>query len=232
MSADREAGTFAEALATLKREGSGLLLVGPACDGTHLTLSRRLLGEDGGGRPRRRVLVLTDGVDAPERRLPASAATDRYRIIDRRPMTRGVAAQAGPDVDLDGLAREFHEAVDDLAPDDSFAPAELRVCVDSLRPFVDDPALTVEPWLDDVLDRVRTARGMAHAHLPVARDDPAVEALAPRFDAVVELRPDVGHDRLEHRGGVDQPRQPARLGRTVGPRGTGFRPGPPDRPGQ
>lgn len=77
---------------------------------------------------------------------------------------------------------------------DSLAPAELRLCFDSLTPLVaDTDPDDVRRFLHVVTNRVRSCRGMAHYHLAAARDDDVVADLRPAFDAVVELRVDENH---------------------------------------
>lgn len=192
MGGDSGSGDFGDALCALKRRGSGLLLVGETGDGTHLALSRRLLGRDDGDC-RRRIVVLTDSPATADRRIPDAAPAETYRVIDHRPQTRSAAATSGdrsPPTDLDRLEDEIVDAIQVVEPPGSLAPAELRVCVDSLRPLVTDGGVqAVASFLDTVLTAVRDRRGMAHAHLPVAYDAPLVGVFAPSFDAVVQLRP-------------------------------------------
>lgn len=73
------------------------------------------------------------------------------------------------------------------------APAELRVCLDSLTPLLDahDRGAVIE-FLDRVTTRIKAVHGMGHVHLPVARDWEAVEHIKEPFDAVVELRVEQG----------------------------------------
>lgn len=192
MGGESGTGDFGDALCALKRRGSGLLVVGETGDGTHLALSRRLLGRDD-GQCRRRVVVLTDSPATAGRRIPDAAPPDTYRVIDHRPQTRSAAASTGgapPPSDLDRLEAEIVDAIEALGPPESVEPAELRVCVDSLRPLVTDGGVqAVVTFLDTVLTAVRDRRGMAHAHLPVAYDAPLVGVFAPSFDAVIQLRP-------------------------------------------
>jgi hypothetical protein len=90
--------------------------------------------------------------------------------------------------DLPGLARHVNrhlrrfEAAD---PD----PSEIRLCFDSLDPFVD----TVDQrdlfrFLHVVTNRLRAADAMAHFHLSAAADAVTVRTLRPLFDATVEVR--------------------------------------------
>jgi hypothetical protein len=195
MDEDRTAGAFAQRLAALKRQGAGLLVVGATGDGSHLELSRRLLGDSKAG-PRRRVLVLTDGRGGPEERIPEGERdSDHLRMVDRRPLTRGVAetssGSAPTPLDIDAVERESLAAIDGLeAAAGGFATSELRLCLDSLRPLIDRHGTTgTEPLVRSLLDRVRVEQGLAHVHLPVPYDMDVVEEMTDPFDAVIELRP-------------------------------------------
>lgn len=192
-------GTFTQALAALKRRGSGLLVVGAAAQETHLAACRRLLGD--GSAARRRLVVLTDGVPGAAER----TSDESVRVIDRRPATRGATATAssaadGPS-DLVTLEREVVAAVESIEREaDGLAPAELRVCLDSLRTLVDAHDLAdVERFLDNVLTAVRDVDGMCHVHFPVDRDGEAAERFAGLFDATIEVQLPAGSRRVEQR---------------------------------
>jgi hypothetical protein len=198
-------GTFTQALAALKRCGSGLLVVGAAAQETHLAACRRLLGED--GQERRRLVVLTDGVPGAD----ARADDDATRVIDRRPATRGATASAAPSAagpsDLVTLEREVVAAVESIDREaDGLDPAELRVCIDSLRTLVDShDAEAVEEFLDGVLTAVRDVDGMCHVHFPVDRDGEAAARFADQFDATIEVQLPAGADRVEQRWHLREP---------------------------
>ena len=193
-------GTFTQALAALKRHGSGLLVVGAAAQETHLAACRRLLG-DGSEESRRRLVVLTDGVPGAAERTTDESA----QVIDRRPTTRGATATAsnvaaGPS-DLVTLEREVVAAIESIEREaDGLAPAELRVCLDSLRTLVDghDPD-DVERFLANVLTAVRDVDGMCHVHFPVERDGEAARRFADLFDATVEVQLPAGSRAVEQR---------------------------------
>ena len=195
MDGERTAAAFTQRLAALKRRGAGLLVVGAAGDGSHLALSRRLLGDVRAG-PRRRALVLVDGRGGPGERVPEDErGGDRLRVVDRRPLTRGAAeaasASARAPVDVDGVERDALAAIDALEDAaGGFATSELRLCVDSLRPLVDRHGVEgTAPLVRSLVERTREERGIAHFHLPVPYGTGAVEELAGSFDAVIELRP-------------------------------------------
>jgi hypothetical protein len=200
-------GTFTQALASLKRHGSGLLVVGAAAQETHLAGCRRLLG-DGSPEERKRLVVLTDGVPGLGERTSDEAA----RVIDRRPATRGATASAptpdttGPS-DLVTLEREIVAAIESMdAEADGLEPAELRVCLDSLRTIVDGHDQSeVERFLDGVLDAVRNVDGMCHVHFPVEHDGEAAARFADLFDGTIEVQLPAAGGRVEQRWHLHDP---------------------------
>lgn len=188
---------FTRALATLKRRGSNLLVVGAASGEPHGDACRRLLGDRHADRTR--VFVLTDGhSEAVDR---DSRAPGDYRI-EYAAHTRGAATTAptasGPTLEgpgstvsvdeLSSLGGAVGEAIDE-AGGDSLAPAELRLCFDSLRPLLEEhDEKDVFRFLHALTSEVRSVRGMGHYHLPAALDNQTVRTLRPLFDAVVEIR--------------------------------------------
>jgi len=184
--------TFSQALAALKRRGSNLLVVGTTTCGAHLDVCSRLLGD--AEHPRKRLLVFTDSDERLDERVGDADPTD-VSIVDSGNVTRGtVASDAGsvpprttsvPPEDLDALGGAVAAEIDAF---DGLDPAELRVCLDSLRPLLaDHDEDDVVGFLHTVTDEVQSVNGMGHYHLPVAPDDPVVGRLAPLFDAVVEV---------------------------------------------
>lgn len=194
------AATFAKALASLKRQGSNLLLVGPAYEGAHLPASRRLMGD--ADTPRERLLVLTDRDAAREARLPDDV--EPVRTVEHRSLTRSVATSpspspgplspTGPDGEpSDPLVSLGNEVADEIEAANErvggLAPSQLRVCVDSLGPLVEehDPE-RLFAFLHAMTRDVTRVNGMAHYHLPVPADADEVKLIEPLFEAVVELR--------------------------------------------
>ena len=183
-----ETVTFTRALARLKREGSNLLVVGSTSDEAHTAVCDRLLGDAIGGR--RRMVVSTERGGCVSH-TPADAERVRYETT-----TRSAAAAAptadGPDLDGDRVQRlsALGTAVAGrLDADDGFDPAEFRLCLDSLRPLLEEHSeRELFRFLHAVTNEVRAVRGMAHYHLPVAYDNPTVDTLKPLFDAVIEVR--------------------------------------------
>ncbi|MEF8840900.1 MAG: hypothetical protein V5A62_04650 [Haloarculaceae archaeon] len=203
------AASFAKALASLKRRGSNLLLVGPAYESAHLPASRRLMGD--GDSPRERLLVLTDRDAAREARLPDGA--EPVRTVEHRTLTRSAAARpapspaplsiSGPDGEPhDPLVALGNEVADEIAAADErvdgLAPGQLRVCVDSLAPLVEEhDRQRIVTFLHAMTSDVDRVNGMGHYHLPVPADDEVVAFIEPLFDAVIELR--VGTDGPQQR---------------------------------
>jgi hypothetical protein len=191
MNGQYETDAFTQSLASLKRQGCSLLVAGPVRDGTHLQLSRRLLGEEG-SVTRRRLVVITDCNGSGNRRPDGSVDEDTYRVIDRRPAMRSAASCASPSsVDISTLERDTINVIDDFdAAANGLAPAELRVCVDSLRPLVERYGWDgVKPFLATVTERVHETHGMGHIHYPVDLDCVTVTELFPMFDIIIEVQP-------------------------------------------
>lgn len=202
--------TFARSLATLKRRGSNLLVVGSVAEAVRTAASRRFLG-DGVAESRRRLFVFTDAAytDVTVGRGPVTSETTR--VVTQSIPTRSVAStqatstEARPTsptspetvdhrhVDSEslgtlawGIERELTAFERDTGP---FSPGELRLCFDSLTPLLsahETPA--VLRFLRAIGNRIRAESGMAHYHLPVARSDPVVDDLSRLFDATIELR--------------------------------------------
>ena len=204
-----ESASFARALASLKRRGSNLLLVGPAYESAHLPASRRLMGD--ADSPRERLLVLTDRDAARGTRLPEDA--EPVRTVEHRTLTRSAAARpapspaplsiSGPDGEPhDSLVALGNEVADEIEAADEraggLAPGQLRVCLDSLAPLLEEhDRQRVVAFLHAMTSDVDRVNGMAHYHLPVPRDAEVVGFIEPIFDAIVELR--VGTDGPQQR---------------------------------
>lgn len=116
---------------------------------------------------------------------------------DAPPGAGAESEEAGRDRGVVGLGERVATAVGEIeATAGGLSPAELRVCFDSLLALVDaHDHETVTRLLRPVFAAVRDVCGMAHCHLPVARDAEVVDALAPEFDAVVELGVELGCPR-------------------------------------
>jgi hypothetical protein len=185
--------TFTRTLAALKREGSNVLVTGDDAGDAHRAACENLFGER--VMDRRRAVVSAGRGDATER----SHDPDDARRIEYRAATRSAAAATGdvdpvPGVehDLTSLGNAIADAIDEADRTvESLAPAQFRLCVDSLGPLLeahDEPA--VFRFLHAVTGDVRVVDGMGHYHLSMPPDADTVRTLEPLFDAVVELRAD------------------------------------------
>jgi hypothetical protein len=191
MDGEHKADAFSQSLADLKRRGCSLLITGPVRDGTHLQLSRRLLGNESAA-PHRQLVVVTDCNGGGDRHPEGTVDEDTYRVIDRRPAMRSVAVCASSaSLDISTLEREMADAIDAFAvADGGLSPSELRVCVDSLQPLVDRYGIAgVEQFLATVTERIRETNGMGHFHFPIDLDCETVTELSPLFDVIIEVQP-------------------------------------------
>ena len=161
----------AQALSALKREGGSVLVLGAAHAG-HTDVYERFLGGDS-----ERVLVSTDG--------SVHCDAETAAVVNRPVQTRSTATAtptASP-TGLDTLNREVRAAVRDLDDEGT----QLRICFDSLRPYVDStPEPELVSFLEALRETAREADAVVHVHLP-AMPDAVPEALSGAVDAVVEL---------------------------------------------
>ena len=156
----------AQGLATLKREGGSVLLVGTGSDAQGDVCGRFLAGDDD------RVFVDTDST---VRNDEETAETVIERPFSTRSSAAG-SAQPGASARVRPLVSDLETAVRETATGDA-----VQVCFDSLRPFVDT---TDVPTLISSLESLRETAGdvgaVVHLHLPAM-----LEAVpAPLFDAV------------------------------------------------
>ncbi|MWV40619.1 hypothetical protein [Natrialba sp. INN-245] len=181
-----ERATFAQTLNTLKHTGSNLLLVGSG--GTaHDTACRRLRGESQ-GESRYRVFVTDDVRCCYHDHDEGDVST---AIVEYSGTRSGGRDDGGSsDEALGRLVRNVVDAVEEFEDEaGGFEPSELRVCVDSLVPLLQQyDTEDVFRFVHVTTARIEQARGMGHYHLPVSRDHDAVSLLEPMFDAVVSLR--------------------------------------------
>lgn len=190
-----DGSAFSQALATLKRTGSNVIVVGAGGADPHEAVCRRLVGADA---PRSRLVVRTD----PEGTcgwLPPVEGDGTTRVVSHgEPACDHGATVVESDL-LGPLGQSVAGELDALAAEhDGLEPAELRVCVDSLGPlFAEHDPETVFRLVHVVTARVRDVQGMGHFHIRVDGDDDHVKLLEPLFDAVVEVRAEDGV--AEHR---------------------------------
>lgn len=219
-------------LSDLKHSGSNILLVGTeALDaGCRRLLGQSgaapryrlfVTGDVAPARARERLSAV--GRDAPR----DAAAVVNWRTdlrggaaADGATGEAGLARGASPSEADDGdgtLLREATVEGDDLralgvevtetiaafeATADGLAPAELRLCFDSLAPLVRDyEGRDVRRFLLGVTEAVKRVDGMGHYHLPADYGSEAVASVSPLFDAVVEVRP--GDGGAEQRWRID-----------------------------
>lgn len=173
---------FAHALETLKRGGSNVLLVGDA--DAHVRARERLHGGSD-DKPRCDLVVTTDR--SVESVHPYGGKTE---LVVFRPDGRPDDHTVRDAETLDDLGTEFVDAIGDLEREtEGLGPGELRACVDSLEPLLEDyPLEAVFRLLYVVTTRTRLVDGVGHYHLHRDRSHETVHLLESLFDAVVELR--------------------------------------------
>lgn len=186
MAGDRPGSAFAAELDRLKRSGSAVLVLS-GWESADVCLD--LLGSD--EEPRRRVLVRADefnGLPVPgDDAVVVDATADDSRAaaaFDPGAVDRCMAGGCT----LDTVATAVENEVNRLAAEGLDA-GELRVCLGRLDAVLGrtDPG-KVEGAIADVLDAVRSARGMAHAHLSPEVAASSVARLRTAFDVTVHVR--------------------------------------------
>ncbi|WP_435358228.1 DUF7504 family protein [Haloarchaeobius sp. DFWS5] len=205
-----QSATFAQTLATLKAEGSSILLVGRTSVAAHRAACRRLVGDEDDSPTRRRLYVHTlDNEHCGSE--PGDAIAESETVLVTQGSDDGTTAT--PDdwagdtqstvVDsplLSTLGTEIIDAIEGLTEDDDPDPGEFRLCFDSVTPLLrEHKSQNVFRLLHMITSRTRQVQGMGHFHLPLDRDSDYVRLLEPLFDAVVEVRRNDESDRLEQR---------------------------------
>lgn len=189
--------TVEPTLAVLKRAGAALLVVGSLPEPEFDRVSTALLG--GPGRTRAPVFVLHGrNVETARRRLStAGLAPSTSTVVEHRVHARAASdASSQPsrqelDVvsvsdSLQALPDVVRETIANTAP---VSPGELRLGVDSLSAMIASTDLeTTRDVVEPLCRTVREHRGVGHFLLPGDPERDDVEALAPSFDAVVEVR--------------------------------------------
>ncbi|WP_338005341.1 DUF7504 family protein [Natronoglomus mannanivorans] len=136
--------------------------------------------------------------DAPTDTDPETDATrNPASVIDRTPVTG----------DFEGVREAIETMLSESVSDQTdLEPSSLRLCVDSLRPILEEASHDAGPgsdsdderthdtdaiaFLEPLCEAVRDVSALAHYVLPVDRTSPAVERIESLFDATVELRVD------------------------------------------
>lgn len=219
MHTDHESAPLQRCLRDLKERGCNLLVVNDA-EGVDAACDR-LGGQDRFGRRRCYVPVTTTVASVLDRHAPSPRRGEYLGVIDATSAgaVRGTAAPIQPG-HLDADA-EWYTRLDDLGdlPElarlvgthlDRFAdrgepldPGEVRLCVESLDPFLDVPdvdAADLEAFLESVTELVRKRRAIGHFHV-AAGTPPAVRATyEPYFDATLRIRADDG--RVQQRWSI------------------------------
>lgn len=202
-------------LAALKRRGSNLLVVSGPEGGDRVC--RQLLGDTDAAR-RALFVPTTVGVSDVRARWPGPEVPDRFGVVDvtgtRSPNVLdspglgpgGVAAQADDatwyeNVDdhenLATIGDAIRDGLERLAADDP-APGTVRLCLDSLDPFLDNAGEeTVFRFLHVVTATVRHVSGMGHVHVADSVSESDRSLFEPLFDATVTV--ETGPDGVRER---------------------------------
>ncbi|WP_306058767.1 DUF7504 family protein [Natronococcus wangiae] len=208
-------GTIAvgSTLRRLKQTGGNVLIVGAVPDALTDVASANLLGDPDRGR--RHVFALLDRDDTVVLDRLGSPDATSARVVDYAAASRSAASARTTDADLavtdeptdlDELETAIEAQIRALVTGTTLCePGELRICVDSLRPVLDqrdtDGAVA---FLESICDSVRDASGLAHYVLPIDRDESVVRRLEPLFDATIELRvSESGPEQRWHLHGSD-----------------------------
>lgn len=186
--------TFSQALATLKRTGSNVVVVGAEGRPAHEAVCQRLLGVDA---PRTRLVVRTTTGGSCGWLPPDVPEGETHLITYCDPETDREATIVDSEL-LGPLGQAVADKIDGLTADSGLEPGEFRVCLDALGPlFSEHDPETVFRLVHVVTARVRDVNGMGHFHLRLDPEDDHVKLLEPLFDAVVEVR--TSETGAEHR---------------------------------
>jgi hypothetical protein len=218
MGPDDEGISFAHALATLKEQGSALLVVGSVPDEMFAKASATMLGDPDADPPRRRLVVTS----APNRtsairrlRETGPLSAEYARLITRGEQSRSAAAtgceqsrsapatggQPFEDVTprthtIDGSVHELGVTVGNVIEEfdlfaDGLDPAEFRMAFDCLPTLLSKYGReTTFRFLHTMVAQARAVGGLVHFRLPRAVTAEVVRLFHPLFDATVELRID------------------------------------------
>jgi hypothetical protein len=197
-----------EELTALREQGCAMLVVGEV----PTEVSRRACATLGGGRDRELVTVHTGGEHACDADDHDDIAHEIRWADGARGATTATAgdlqfapSEGGATVSTLGELGEATVRAIDAAAEDT-GPGELRVCVDSLGPLVEDTdERSVFRFCHQLTGTVRGAGGLGHVHLPMARDSERVTMLGALFDVTVGLELFGGEPRQRwylHEAGV------------------------------
>jgi hypothetical protein len=215
MGPDDDGVSFAHALATLKEQGSALLIVGSVPDEMFAEASATMLGDPSADPPRRR-LVVTSEPNQPSaiRRLRETGplSSEYARLVTRGESARSAAGTANRPLDqvtprthvIDGSITDLGTTIADVIEEfDLFAggldAAEFRMAFDCLPTLLSAYGReTAFRFLHVTIAQARAVSGLVHFRLPRELDAEVVNLFRPLFDATVELRLD-GDDGLDQR---------------------------------
>jgi hypothetical protein len=212
MGPDDDGASFAHALATLKEQGSALLVVGSVPEEMFAEASATMLGDPTADPPRRRLVVTSEsGRERGLRRLRETGplSSEYARLVTRGERARSAAAtSSGPGTAggetgpaprthaIDGPLHEVGATVAEVIEEFSlFAggldAAEFRMAFDCLTTVLSEyDRETTFRFLHVLLGQVRSVSGMVHVRLPREPSAEVVRLFQPLFDATVELRID------------------------------------------
>lgn len=206
MGPDDEGVSFAHALATLKEQGSALLVAGSVPEETFATASATMLGDPSADPPRRRLVVTPKpNRESAIRRLRETGAlsSEYARLVTRGESARRTATadtsldQVTPRTHvIDGSIQELGTTVAEVIEEfDLFAgglePAEFRMAFDCLPTLLATHGReTTFRFLHVMVAQARAVSGLVHFRLPRDLDSEVVRLFQPLFDATVELRID------------------------------------------
>lgn len=187
-------------LSRLKATGAALLVVGDLPEGIRSEACQQMMGVQS-EQCRRRLFVSTTAKTphAVTHFQSPARASDRMQVIQYATEHRSTAVDQSvrdetisttvPKGSIIDLGIAISEAIDtfDTAAN-GLAPAELRLCFDSLIPLLSNDEELLFKFLHILIGRLKSVNGMGHFHLPQAYTNKTILRLQSLFDAVVELR--------------------------------------------
>lgn len=205
--------TIRSEFARLKRDGGNLLVVGSVPDDVVDAASSLFLGDPEVGRTRLLTLLDRNVATVRDRLSTAAVDGDDVHVVNHQASARSASQRTGGEPaelslstvtgPLEDVRDETERAIDRFDQRD-LEPAELRLCLDSLRPVVEEhDAETVEEFLRPICGAVKETSGIGHYVLPVERESEHVTAIESLFDTVVELQ--VVDGRPEQRWHLQRP---------------------------
>lgn len=188
---------FSRILASLKRQGCSVLLVGKPGRTTSRPVCRQLLGEP--TMPHRRRILVQTGPSDPNRGVAGDWPGAYTTVIKQSSTTRGIiddrvsddqpaSVAIVDDSDLSALRREVTDTIATYVTS-GLDPATLRVCLDGIDPLLTTHDRTdVVDFVEGVFERITAEAGLGHAHLNLGMEHTIVRAVRPVFDVIVEVR--------------------------------------------